>query len=168
MKRSTDYRVEQRKGDLALLRYRDRDGKHYSVNVNARDGDEVEVLQEKEKIYVVIRNRAFKYVGIQAFRKQEPLGEQWIKGQGYVESLLGMKGLEFTAMQLGRKMTRRLEELIQKRASEETAESETLEIELEDLTTEAQQAYHEFYNGEPPLGPIAILEKEHDEEASHD
>ena len=71
--------------------------------IAAGDGDDIEVRQEKDIIYVLCRNYSLGYIGLEVFLKQPQqinqlvfVGEVFLQDESDIEEVLGPKGIDYS------------------------------------------------------------------------
>jgi len=171
MRRVENYELKQSSGRVSIS-YRDRNGRQ-TLQIHTDPSALIELFRDKEHTYVLSWNPRFPYVGLERFQGSKPQGKLSLNSYKAIESVLGTSGFYLPSETLARKLSQSMaspEELERRNsaadreggstAERHALESRCLEIDFDDLTPQAQKSYLGFYQGEPPYGPIAILEKE--------
>lgn len=99
----SDYDLEREYGEKAVLKFRDRMGKHV-VELACGSRDEVEVFREGEFTYALSWNDGLWYVGIEKFRGATLEADLFLQNSEDVEGCLGKKGLELAPITMVKRL----------------------------------------------------------------
>jgi len=177
MRRIENYELKHSSGRVSI-NYRDRHGAQ-TLQIHTDPSALIELFRDQDHTYVLSWNPRFPCVGLERFQGSTPQGRVFLNSYKAMENVLGSSGFYLPSATLARKLSQSMAspEELERRDSQQPAdreggstaeasarrhalESRCLEIDFDDLTPQAQKSYLEFYQGEPPYGPIAVLERE--------